>query len=47
MGAMLGAAFGSSRIPGHLKEGLKNFETIEQNVAAFMASLQEATPAAN
>jgi len=45
MGAILGAAFGSSRIPGHLKEGLKNCAAIEEDIAAFMVSVKEATAA--
>lgn len=41
LGAIMGAAHGASRIPAHLKEGLKDYATIAREIDAFVATVQE------
>lgn len=39
LGALLGAEAGESRIPEHLKTGLKDYETISKEIVAFKAAI--------
>jgi len=41
MGALIGAAHGASRIPQHLKDGLKDSATIAKDIEAFVKELRE------
>lgn len=41
LGALIGAAFGASRIPMHLKEGLVNSASIGQDIDAFVAAIPQ------
>jgi hypothetical protein len=40
MGAILGAAHGASRIPQHLKEGLKNHQGIAKDIEDFVSQVK-------
>jgi len=46
MGALIGAATGSSRIPQHLKDGLKDSDKIAMDIESFVAQIQKPTGAA-
>lgn len=39
LGAILGAAYGSSRIPAHLKKGLKHYKSLSSEITAFVAAV--------
>lgn len=39
LASLLGAACGASRIPAHLKEGLKDSEDIARDIDAFVAAI--------
>lgn len=39
LGALIGAAYGASRIPAHLKEGLKDSAGIASDIEAFVAAI--------
>lgn len=39
LGALVGCAFGASRIPQHLKQGLVDFENISKDIDAFVAAI--------
>jgi len=41
MGALMGCAFGASRIPKHLKEGLVNSAAIAKDIDAFVKVVSE------
>ena len=41
LGALVGAAFGSSRIPRHLKDGLVGSGSIAQDIDAFVAAIPQ------
>lgn len=41
LGALLGCSVGASRIPSHLKEGLKNSESIAKDIEAFVAAVPQ------
>jgi ADP-ribosylglycohydrolase len=43
LGALIGAAYGSSRIPDHLKEGLVDSANIAQEIATFVATIPQPT----
>lgn len=39
LGALIGCAIGSSRIPAHLKEGLVNSASISSDIDAFVGAI--------
>jgi len=41
LGALLGCAFGASRIPKHLKEGLVGSANIAKDIEAFVAAIPQ------
>jgi len=40
MGALIGAAHGASRIPQHLKDGLKESAAIARDIEAFVGEIR-------
>jgi len=41
LGALVGAAYGASRIPDHLKEGLVDSSNIAKEIEAFVAAIPQ------
>lgn len=41
LGALIGCAFGASRIPSHLKEGLVNSANIANDIEAFVRAIPQ------
>jgi len=41
LGALLGAEVGEKAIPAHLKEGLKDYDSIQKEIEAFKAAISQ------